>query len=153
MWFGKRRAEARLSSELRYHLDKLTEEYAASGMSPEAAQLRARQEFGGIEQVKEDCRDIRGRWVEDLVKDVRYAARGLRRSPGFLAVAVLSLALGIGANTAIFSLINAVMLRQLPVKAPERLVRIARLSEDGKPGEVSYQFFEQLRQSLKSVPV
>jgi hypothetical protein len=86
MWFGKRRAEARLNSELRYHLDKLTEEYGAAGMRPEAARLRARQEFGGIEQVKEDCRDIRGRWLEDLVKDVRYAARGLRRSPGFLAV-------------------------------------------------------------------
>ena len=79
-------------------------------------------------KIKEDCRDVRGRWLEDLGKDLRYAARTLRRSPGFLAVSVLSLALGIGANTAIFSLINAVMLRSLPVKDPERLVQITRLT-------------------------
>src|SRR5215472_2189873 len=153
MWFGKRRAETQLSSELRYHLDKLTEEYVAAGMSPEAARRRALQEFGGIEQVKEDCRDIRGRWLEDLVKDVRYAARGLRRRPGFLAVAVLSLALGIGGNTAIFSLINEVMLRSLPVQEPDRLVLITRLRDEGKPAAVSYLLFHHFRSSLQSISV
>src|SRR3954468_9568513 len=153
MWFRKDNPEARLDGELRYHFEKLVRDFVAEGVAPEEARRRARLEFGGMEQIKDECRDVRGRWLEDFGKDLRYAARTLRRSPGFLAVSVLSLALGIGANTAIFTLINAVMLRQLPVKAPERVVRIARLSDDGKPGEVSYQFFEQLRQSLKSVPV
>jgi predicted permease len=153
MWFGNKRAEARLHSELRYHLDKLEQEYIAAGMSPRAARLRAQQEFGGIEQVKEDCRDIRGRWLEDLAKDVRYAARGLRRSPAFLAVAVLSLALGIGANTTIFSLINEVMLRSLPVQEPDRLVLITRLRDEGKPASVSYLLFHHFRTSLQSISV
>jgi hypothetical protein len=153
MWFGNKRAEARLHSELRYHLDKLEEEYIAAGMRPKEARLRAQREFGGIEQVKEDCRDVRGRWLEDLAKDVHYAARGLRRSPAFLAVAVLSLALGIGANTTIFSLINEVMLRSLPVQEPDRLVLITRLRDEGKPASVSYLLFHHFRTSLQSISV
>ena len=153
MWFGKKRAEARLHSELHYHLDKLAEEYIAAGMTQKEARLRAQQEFGGLEQIKEDCRDIRGRWLEDLAKDVRYAARGLRRSPAFLAVVVLSLALGIGANTAIFSLINAVMLRSLPVQDPDRLVLITRMRDEGKPASVSYLLFQHFRSSLQSISV
>src|SRR5688500_16866743 len=133
MRFGKKRAEARLHSELRYHLDKLAEEYVAAGMSPKAARLRAQQEFGGIEQVKEDCRDIRGRWLEDLAKDVRYALRILRKSPAFTATAVLSLPLGIGANTAIFTLIDRLLLRMLPVRDPHELVQLM-LVEAGRAG-------------------
>ena len=108
-------------------------------------------EFGGVEQIKEDCRDVHGRWLEDFVQDLRYSARALRRSPGFLTVSVLSLALGIGANTAIFSLINAVMLRSLPVREPDRLVQITRLTEEGTPGEISYAFLESVRANLKSI--
>ena len=111
----------------------------------------AQLEFGGVEQIKEECRDVRGRWLEDLGKDLHYAARTLRRSPAFLLVSVVSLALGIGANTAIFSLINAVMLRPLPVREPQRLVQITRLRANGKPGVVSYPLFEYFRDNLKSI--
>jgi len=151
MWFKGDGAERQLNAELRYHFDRLVRESIAAGMEPDEARRLARLEFGGVEQIKEECRDVRGRWLEDLGKDLRYTARNLRRSPAFLAVSVLSLALGIGANTAIFSLINAVMLRSLPIKEPERLVQIARLRQNGKQAAVSYALFEYLRDNLKSI--
>src|SRR5258708_21014249 len=155
MWFRKKRADARpgteLDAELRYHFERLVRDSIAAGVEPDEARRRARLEFGGVEQIKEDCRDVRGRWLEDFGKDLRYAARTFRRSPGFLTVSVLSLALGIGANTAIFSLINAVMLRSLPVKEPARLVHITRVTPEGKPNSVSYPLFQYLRDKLKSI--
>jgi predicted permease len=151
MWFRKKKADLELSAELRYHLERLTRDFIAAGMEPAEAQRLARLEFGGVEQIKEECRDVRGRLLEDTGQDLRYAARTLGRSPGFLVVSVLSLALGIGANTAIFSLIDAVMLRSLPVQAPERLVQITRLQANGKPGVVSYPLFEYFRDNLKSI--
>lgn len=152
MWFRRKTAEAQLSAELRYHFERLIRESIAAGMEPAEAQRLARLEFGGIEQIKEECRDVRGRWLEDLGQDLRYTARTLRRSPGFLVVSVVSLALGIGANTAIFSLINAVMLRSLPVKEPGRLVQICRLlKESGKPGVASYPLFQYFQNNLKSI--
>jgi hypothetical protein len=151
MWFRKRTAESELNAELRYHFERLVRDSIAAGMEPEEARRLARLEFGGVEQIKEECRDARGRWLDDLAKDLHYAARTLRQSPGFLAVSVLSRALGIGANTAIFTLVNAVMLRSLPVQAPERLVQISRLRENGKPGVLSYPLFEYFRDDLKSI--
>jgi predicted permease len=151
MWQRKKTAESELAREFRYHLDKLTADYVREGLSPDEAARRARLEFGAIEQIKEDCRDVRGRWLEDLGKDLQFALRGMRRSPGFTAVAVLSLALGIGANTAIFTLIDAVMLRSLPVRDPARLVLATRVREDGSPGTVSYPLYEYLRDGMASV--
>jgi predicted permease len=151
MWFRKKKADLELSAELRYHFERLVRDFVAAGMDPAEAQRLARLEFGGIEQVKEECRDVRGRWLEDIGQDLRYAARTLGRSPGFLVVSVLSLALGIGANTAIFSLIDAVMLRSLPVQHPERLVQISRLRPNGKPAVVSYPLFGYFRDNLQSI--
>jgi hypothetical protein len=115
--------ERDLNEELQHHIELKTREYIEAGMSREEARYEALREFGGVEQKKEECRDAdRLRWVEDLFQDLRYGLRQLRRNPGFTAVAVITLALGIGANTAIFTLLDAVMLKSLPVTNPQQLV-------------------------------
>jgi len=129
----------------------LIDDYLAAGLNRKEAERRAFLEFGNVAAIEEASRDIRGRRLEDLSRDLRYTIRTLRRSPGFAAVAVLSLGLGIGANAAIFTLINAVMLRTLPVNAPDRLVRISRLTPEGRPGVVSYPLFEYFRDNVKSI--
>ena len=149
MWFGRRR-DPRIGDELRFHRDRLIDDYMAAGMDRAEATRQAFLRLGNVAQVEEAVRDVRGRWLEDLAKDLRYTLRTLRRSPGFSIVATLSFALGIGANVAIFTLINAVMLRTLPVREPHRLVQITRLL-DGYPGQVSYPLFEQFRDNVKSI--
>ncbi len=148
--FREHRA-TRLHEEIQFHRDRLIEDYIAAGLTRGEAERRALLEFGGVPQIEEAVRDVRGRWLEDLARDLRYAFRSLRRDPGFSVVAVLLLALAIGANAAIFSLINAVMLRTLPVKEPERLVQIARIVSDGQPVGVSSPMFEYFRDRLQSV--
>jgi predicted permease len=123
--FGRDQLERELDAELRYHVDMLTEQLAQQGLSPEEARREARRQFGAVEAVKDDVRDTwLSRFVEVAAQDVRYGLRGLRRSPGFALLIVLTMALGIGANTAIFSVVNGVVLRALPYKGGDKLVEL-----------------------------
>jgi predicted permease len=118
-----RRVEQELEEEFRYHLEHLIDDYIASGMAPDAARYAALREMGGTERQKEECRDARGIALFDhFARDVNYAIRSVRRRPGFSAVVILSLALGIGANTTIFTFVNAVLLQPLPYPDSDRIV-------------------------------
>src|SRR5689334_16134455 len=117
-------AERELDEELRFHIEMETKKNERLGMNARDARRRALRDFGGIEPTKEAHRDVRGRWLEELGSDTRYALRTLRRAPVLAATAILTLALGVGANTTIFSAVNAVVLQPLPFNQPDRLVML-----------------------------
>src|ERR1700685_3159053 len=148
-----------LDQELLFHFDQQVDKYVRSGLTREEAIRRFRLEFGGLDQVKQQCREARGvTFLETLVQDVRFGLRMFRRDTGFTAIVVLTLALGIGANTAIFSLIDAVLLKMLPVKDPQQLVALTDPtfegvsigSSDGERGNLSNREFEALRDRTQS---
>ena len=134
--FGKRKRDADLDEELRAHLDFAIEENQQRGMQAQAARARALKEFGGMTQTKEQYREQRGLpFVEHLGRDLRFATRQMLRSPGFTLVAVLTLACGVGANTAVFSLINGLLLRPLPVPHAEQLALLRLVEGDADPND------------------
>ena len=146
---GRRRHDEELDEEIRAHLEMEEQENRAAGMLPKEAHYAALRKFGNVLRTEERAREVwRWVWLETLVQDVRFGLRMLAKNPGFTAVAVLTLALGIGANTAIFSLLNTVMLRYLPVAKPEELVQVLRRSpRGGYPAVSSFTnpIWEQIR--------
>lgn len=142
----RKKVESEMDEELRFHCERQIEKYRKAGISYEEALRRARMEFGGLEQVKEDCRDARGvSLVETLAQDLRYGWRTLLKAPGFAAAALFTLALGIGASTAIFSLVYGILLRPLPFRDPSRLVVLNETTPKVGNVSVSYPNFQDWR--------
>ena len=153
-WWGatlrRSRMESEMDAELRFHVEAYVEDLSRSGVPRQEAIRRARLEFGGVERAKEECREARGvSLVESLVQDFRYGLRMLGKTPGFTLITVTILALAVGSNTAVFSLIDALLLRSLAVPQPQELVHIS-YGPPGQPGPLSGPMFDRLRERQSS---
>jgi predicted permease len=150
--FHVKQSESELDDELRHDLERRIEANMAAGMTRKEAEMSAKREFGSLDLAKEECRDERGtRWLEDLWQDIRFGLRMLRKNPGFTAIAILTLALGIGANTAIFSVVNGVLLNPLPYPEPGQLITVDQSKPNFARGSISYPNFRDWRRDNKTL--
>jgi hypothetical protein len=145
--FRKERLDEELSEELRFHVERQVNENIAAGMMPEDARRAALRELGGVEQIAEECRDMRQtQWLETLRQDIRFGIRTFRRRPGFTSCVLAILAAGVGSTTVVFSIVNGVLLTALPYRTPENLVRIFGTWERGSREGVSPPDFVDYRE-------
>src|SRR5258708_35095265 len=150
--FRRARAEQDLDEELSFHLELQTHAGEARGLSRPEAERRARVALQGVQWTKERSRDMWPlRWTDDVLRDVRYALRCLRRTPGFTAVAVVTLALGIGFNSALFTIVDAALIRSLPVERPDRLVALNTNSGGGTRSYADYLDFKARNDTLVDI--
>lgn len=154
-WFERlvfrKRLERDLDKELRFHFESQVADKMRSGVSEDEARRLTRLEFGGLEQIKEECRESRGTmWLELIAQEIRYGLRQLRKAPGFTFTAVLTLALGIGASTAIFAFVNAALIKPLPFKDPNRLVHLYESIPLGPRFHLSYPDYQDWKRENKT---
>jgi predicted permease len=150
-WFSRKKWEQELDDELRFHIERQTAENVAAGLAPEEARRQAVLQLGAAEGLKEDCREQRrGFWLQTLWTDIRYGLRMLRKAPGFTTVAILTLGLGIGANSAIFSVVQGVVLAPLPYRDPDRLVMVLESNQRFPEDAISYPNFLDWQRTARS---
>jgi len=148
------RVESEMDAELRFHIEAYAEDLVRRGVVHQEAMRRARIEFGGVERVKEEGREARGlNFVESLVQDLRYGASNMLRTPEFTAITVLTLALGIGATTAIFSAVNPILFESLPYAHAERIMMISDMRQDGSRLDVTFHTYRELLERSRSFEV